>query len=70
MLDRTKIIKTFLVIMAFSIAGGMVFFFIFGERYLLGRLPSRGPLMLLDAPAWASEELVDSLYESVGATEL
>lgn len=69
MLDRTKIVQTLLILLAFSAFGGLFFFFIVGERYTTSRLPQTGPLVLMDPPAWTSEELINDIYATAGARE-
>lgn len=69
MLDRAKIVQTLLILLAFGAVGGLVIFFVMGERYTLSRLPETGPLVLVDQPAWTSEEMIDSIYALAGARE-
>jgi hypothetical protein len=68
-MDRDKVVRMMLTFLACVAAVGIVFLFIFGERYLLRRHPQRGPLVLVGQPAWASEEMVESVYQAAGARE-
>ncbi len=69
MLDRTKIVQTLLILLAFSAVGGLLIFFVMGERYATSRLRQTGPLVLTDPPAWTSEELIGGIYAAAGARE-
>jgi hypothetical protein len=68
-LDRVKIVNFLVVLLALCAVGGTVSFFLMGSRRLTERLPQSGPLVLMDQPAWTSEEMINGIYESVGARE-
>lgn len=69
MVDKEKIKHTIVLLIAGGIAGGILLFLIFGERFLSQRLPGSGPLVLANQPAWVSQELLEKVYHTLGAKE-